>query len=238
MNPLQQLYSRAPLSRPHWADSSDFAYINSMLLELSISLLAVHLHGDVIDVGCGTQPYRQYLTEARTVTACDFDGGRGDVDFICPAHDIPKPSESFDGVLCTEVLEHVPDPVAVWKEFFRILRPGGHVLVSTPMYWPSHEQPYDFYRYPEHGLRHLAKTAGFEVEVLLPRGGMWAFLGQASMHVLHHYLPFRFMRRAWNKLFVSIDRSRCNPMITIGWTVLVTKRKVGAQAAESASATR
>ena len=63
-------------------------------------------------------------------------------------------------------------------QFHRLLRPGGKVLLTTPMYWPSHEEPYDFYRYPHFGLRRLARESGFEVVKLLPRGGVWAFLGQ------------------------------------------------------------
>jgi SAM-dependent methyltransferase len=113
--------------------------------------------------------------------------------------------------------------LAVWREFHRILRPGGRVLLSTPMYWPSHEVPYDFYRYPEHGLRYLATAAGFEVEKIIPRGGMWAFLGQAAMHVGGHYFKLRLMRRFWNRLWLRIDRLRCNPSNTIGWTILALK---------------
>jgi hypothetical protein len=100
------------------------------------------------------------------------------------------------------------------------------------MYWPSHEVPYDFYRFPEQGLRHLAESAGFKVDQVIPRGGMWAFLGQAGMHVIHHYLPLRIMRRAWNWLFLIIDRWRCNPTITIGWTILAVKPLNGGASGE------
>lgn len=220
---LRALYGRQ-LRRPaSWNDQADAAYINNHLIEQSIAGLSVQLKGELIDVGCGMQPYKDYYAHATRVVACDFDTKRGQVDFACPAHAIPVQAENFDSVFCTEVLEHVPDPLAVWREFHRILRPGGQVLLATPMYWPAHELPYDFYRYPEHGLRYLATSAGFEIKELWPRGGRWAFLGQVGMHVLHHYFKPRIVRRAWNGFFLWADRNRNNPDITLGWTILAQK---------------
>ncbi len=229
---LHRLYL-SRLRKPRaWEDDSDGAFIATHLIERSIAGLAPRLGGELIDVGCGQQPYRGYFSHARSVVACDFDGARGKVDFTCPAHAIPVEAGSFDAVLCTEVLEHVPDPLAVWREFFRILRPGGRVLLATPMYWPPHELPHDFYRYPEHGLRYLAVTAGFEIQEVWPRGGRWAFGGQVGMHVLGHYFRACFIRRAWNRFFLWADRTRNNPDLTLGWTILT--QKPGATSSTSA----
>lgn len=220
---LRDLYASQPLEPAAWNDESDHAFIATHLIERSIAGLAPRLRGEVIDVGCGKQPYRAYLAHATRIVACDFDGNRGRVDFTCPAHAIPVEAESFDAVLCTEVLEHVPDPLAVWREFYRILRPGGQVLLATPSYWPPHELPYDFYRYPEHGLRYLAATAGFEVKEVWPRGGRWAFLGQVIQHVIPQYLRFRWQRHLLNRFFLALDAWRCNPDVTLGWTILAVK---------------
>ena len=146
---LRALYASQTRQPASWTDKSDTAYIRGQLIERSIAGLAPRLSGELIDVGCGEQPYRAYFAHASRIVACDFDDNRGKVDFTCPAHAIPVAAESFDPILCTEVLKHVPDPLAVWREFHRILRPGGNVLLTVPMYWPSHEEPYDFYRYPE-----------------------------------------------------------------------------------------
>ena len=220
---LRALYASQLRSPPTWHDSSDGAFINNHLIECSVAGLAPRLSGELIDVGCGRQPYRAYLGHVARIVACDFDGARGQVDFTCPAHAIPVEADSFDSILCTEVLEHVPDPLAVWREFHRILRPGGQVLLTTPTYWPPHELPCDFYRYPEQGLRYLASTAGFEIKELWPRGGQWAMLGQVGMHALGHYLKLPVMRRAWNGFVLWVDRKRTNPAITLGWTILAQK---------------
>lgn len=220
---LRELYQGQEFTPRAWTDASDHGFICVHMIERSIALLARNLEGDLIDVGCGQQPYATYLTHTKRKWACDFDGKRGKVDFECPADAIPLPDASVDSILCTEVLEHVPDPLAVWKEFNRLLRPGGKVLLATPMYWPGHEEPYDFYRYPEFGLRRLVRESGFELMRIIPRGGVWAFFGQVVMHVFPPLLPFRWQRRILNKIFLRLDRRSCNPRLTLGWTVLARK---------------
>jgi SAM-dependent methyltransferase len=209
-----------PLSFP---DEADIAFVTVHLIERSIALLAPNLKGEMLDVGCGKQPYLPYFNHVISKKACDFDASRGNIDFECPANSIPLKNESLDSILCTEVLEHVPDPLAVWKEFYRLLRSGGQVLLTTPLYWPAHELPYDFYRYPEHGLRHLVAESGFELLALVPRGGPWVLWGQVTLHVMQHYFPFRWQVVLWNRLILWIDRRCGGPRLTSGWTVLARK---------------
>lgn len=206
-----------------FTDPGDTGHIAVHLLERSIALLSGELRGELLDVGCGLQPYRAYFTSATKHMACDFDAERGEVDFACPADKVPLPDGSLDSILCTEVLEHVPEPMAVWKEFHRLLRPGGKVLLTTPMYWPPHELPYDFHRFPEHGLRRLVRESGFELLEILPRGGAWALWGQVTLHALQRFFPFHWQRALWNRMILSIDRQASTPRLTLGWTVLAQK---------------
>jgi SAM-dependent methyltransferase len=221
---LRELYNAPAFKSGVWQDTSDFAYIGTSLIERSIACCASKLEGDLLDVGSGADPYRRCFQHVRRKVNCDYSAMRGPVAFISSAVHLPVLDASFDSILCTEVLEHVPDPMATWREFHRVLRPGGRVLLSTPMYWPPHELPFDFYRYPEHGLRWLVAQGGFEVEAIFPRGGVWALWGQVTLHVMPQYFRFRWQRRLWNRMMLGLDAWRGNAQITLGWTVLARKK--------------
>lgn len=81
---------------------------------------------------------------------------------------LPFADEFFDTIVCTETLEHVADPAAVVREMARVLKPGGHVILTTPQYFPVHEAPYDFFRYTPYGLQHLFEGAELTIVTLNP----------------------------------------------------------------------
>src|SRR5436190_1015024 len=118
---LRELYADRAFQPRVWLDPADAAYPGILLIERSIARLAPELTGELLDVGCGRQPYAKYFTHVARKRTCDFNAARGEVDFTCPADRIPLLDASLDSILCTEVLEHVPDPRAVWREFARVL---------------------------------------------------------------------------------------------------------------------
>ena len=85
-------------------------------------------------------------------------------DFVFDGVHIPAQQESFDAILCTEVLEHVVDPDALVAEMFRVLKKGGRLCITVPFIWGLHELPYDFRRFTPNGLALLVERAGFSVD--------------------------------------------------------------------------
>ena len=92
---------------------------------------------------------------------------------------------SFDIVLCTEMLEHVPEPQRAVDEMWRVLKPGGLLLLTTRFLFPIHDAPHDYFRFTKYGLRHLLRrfdivsleeetTAVGTLAVLVQRLGMQA----------------------------------------------------------------
>jgi SAM-dependent methyltransferase len=126
------------------------------------------LRGDVLDVGCGRKPYRDHVPATRYV-GVDVDTpvtrALAMADIFYDGRTLPFSDGSFDGVLCSQVLEHVFTPEEFLREIHRVLRPGGRLLLATPFVWDEHEQPHDFARYSSFGLRALLERNGFEVLV-------------------------------------------------------------------------
>lgn len=121
----------------------------------------------VLDAGSGRAPYRDLFAHARYETA-DFLAVKGktytEQDYVCDLAEIPVEDARFDHVLLTQVLEHIPEPARVLAELHRVLKPGGTLWLTAPLFYVEHERPYDFFRYTQFGLRHLVEGAGFDVE--------------------------------------------------------------------------
>jgi SAM-dependent methyltransferase len=222
-NELAALYRDGSFEARAWRDRADYAFITNHLVEAAVRRFAPELHGRIIDVGCGSQPYRTYFPHATAYTGCDVTADRSRVDFVCPADRIPVEAQAFDSVICTEVLEHVPNPLSVMREFHRILVHDGRVLITVPMFWPAHEQPWDFRRFPGHGLLHLANASSFRIDHLVPRGGKMAMVGQVVLTAFQRYFRSKFLRRWWNETMLYLDSKNRNPLITLGWTAILTK---------------
>jgi hypothetical protein len=157
------------------------------LLEFALRVAAELPAGSrLIDVGAGNSPYRELFDHVH-YESTDWEhsvhpGARA-VDHVGPAHDLPVPHEAYDAVLCTQVLEHVPNPEAVIAELYRVLCPGGRLYLTVPLAWELHEMPFDFYRYTPHGLATILSGAGFTELDIRPRNDCFATLAQLLQNV-------------------------------------------------------
>lgn len=140
----------------------------------------------VLDVGAGDAPYRE-LFAVHTYLTCDWEGTQyhpdRPPDIVAPAHAIPVDAGSLDAVVCTQVLEHVPEPWVVLEEFARILRPGGTMLLTAPLTWYLHELPHDYYRFTSSGLIFLLSRAGFVDIDVRPMNNSPSTLAQLLSHL-------------------------------------------------------
>jgi hypothetical protein len=73
-------------------------------------------------------------------------------------------------------------------------------------------------------LRWQAENAGFEVKAIVPRGGVYAFMGQINLFGLQMFMRFRWQYLLWNKIALAMDSSRCSPRLVLGWTILAEKK--------------
>lgn len=133
------------------------------------------IKGKVLDVGVGSWELpRQLLGPVCHYTATDcFD--HPNVDVVSDIHNLTEvfAAESFDFVICTDVLEHVASPWIAVKELYAVLKPGGTLLLTTPFNFHLHATPatLDYWRFTADGLRQLLDgEAGFEHVEIQPTG--------------------------------------------------------------------
>lgn len=119
----------------------------------------------VLDAGAGDQRYRIYFQHCRYESS-DFEQvnkAYAQSTYVCDLSNIPAAADRYDAVIFTQVMEHLPEPAAVVQELFRVLKPGGRIFYSAPLFFHEHEVPYDFMRYTRYGVRSIFERAGFIV---------------------------------------------------------------------------
>jgi SAM-dependent methyltransferase len=151
----------------------------------------------LLDAGAGECQYKKHCGHLKYVAQDNsvYDG-KGDtglqtgtwdfskIDIVSDVVDIPEPDASFDAVLCTEVLEHLPDPVRALDEMARLLRPGGTFIITAPFWSLTHFAPYHyatgfnryFYEF------HLGRL-GFDIVEMTPNGNFFECVGQELRRV-------------------------------------------------------
>lgn len=124
--------------------------------------------GVVLDIGAADRWITPYLSRETTYLALDypatgnkFYGARPDV--FADAANLPFGDSSIDNVICLEVIEHLREPGTALAEIKRVLKPGGRAWISVPFMYPIHNEPYDFQRFTEYGLRREAARAGLGI---------------------------------------------------------------------------
>jgi SAM-dependent methyltransferase len=147
--------------------------------------------GRVLDYGCAEVPYRHFFPSDVEYVAADLEGNPQATLVLNPDGTVPAEDKSFDTVMSTQVLEHVADPGLYLSESFRVLRPGGRILLSTHGIFCYHPDPDDYWRWTGAGLRRAAREAGFEVESVEGIIGLGATGLQLFQDAFYYDLPRR-----------------------------------------------
>ena len=174
----------------------------------------------ILDAGAGERRFEKFCLHLRYV-AQDFGkyDGKGDtvglqagdwdqskLDIVSDITKIPEPNKSFDVILCTEVFEHIPDPTLALKEFSRLLKKGGKLIITAPFASGTHFAPFHFYSgfnryfYETHLPRY-----GFKIIEMYATGSFFEYIAQEVRRM--PYMARRYTRtdiRIWEYPFLVV----------------------------------
>lgn len=153
---------------------------NWLILKRNNDQVRRHLNkmtGVVYDLGCGIRPYEKDITAvADRYVGVDwsstFHGLHADIEADLNKS-LPLPDRVADTVVSFQVLEHLCEPQTMLNEAFRILRPGGNIVLTVPFQWGIHEAPHDYFRFTRYGLEYMLGKAGFVDIAVEESSGFW-----------------------------------------------------------------
>ncbi|MEP6601275.1 MAG: class I SAM-dependent methyltransferase [Nitrospirota bacterium] len=181
--------------------------------------------GKALDLGASRSPYKSLLEAngyAVSTLDIDVDGG---ADCVGTVEETGLPDESFDLVICTQVLEHCLNPWGGIREIRRILKPSGVLVASVPHVWFYHPHPTDNWRFTQEGILHLCDMGGLKPESLLSQGGSVMALFQIVNFLAYGVLgrlgmPLYFLS---NCVAEILDRLAANTTFCLNFACLAAK---------------
>jgi SAM-dependent methyltransferase len=115
------------------------------------------MSGKLLDVGCGNSPFKFLVGKNCEYVGIDI-AGADNFDYknagiiIFDGENIPFENASFENIICTEVIEHIPNPEKIIAEIHRVLKPDGTAIITLPWSARVHFAPHDFCRYTPYKL--------------------------------------------------------------------------------------
>lgn len=165
---------------------------------LAQALQQVPAGSRILDAGAGQLRHRKLCAHLDYLSQdfAQYDG-QGDgsglqtgswdqsrIDIVSDICQIPQPDESFDAVMCIEVLEHLPQPLLALAEFARLLRPGGQLILTAPFCSLTHFAPYHFYSgFNRYFYEKHLPANGFTIVDFKENGNFFEFLAQELRRV-------------------------------------------------------
>ena len=200
----------------------------------------------ILDAGCGSQRYKKYCNhlEYKTqdfgeyTTDCkkrvDSDGVGGDagyqygkLDYVGNIWEIDEKPETFNAILCTEVLEHVPYPNETIKEFSRLLKPNGTLILTAPSNCLRHMDPYFFYSgFSDRWYEKILKDNNFEIESIEAVGDYYSWLSVEVVRtaMAHSFFAKIILTPAFIYYYNKTKTQTSIDTLCMGYNILANKK--------------
>jgi len=196
-----------------------------------------------LDAGCGSQQYRQFCGKLRYFSQ-DFAqysnddtsgfaskmGGAtgykyGPIDYVGNIWSINVPDRSFDAVICTEVLEHIPFPNETISEFSRIIRSGGVLILTVPSNCLRHMDPYFFYSgFSDNYLKMILDKNLFEIITMKTIGDYFSWIAVELLRSMRgDWLSIPMLLPAFIYMFFKRKTDRSVRTLCMGYLVIARR---------------
>jgi SAM-dependent methyltransferase len=150
----------------------------------------------VLNLGSGIGQFDHYLSKEIKLINLDIVPLKKNLHVIGDAHFMPFKNESFDIIYSIAVLEHVKKPWIVADEIFRVLHPGGHIVLELPFLNVIHDD-HDYFRFTDKGILSLFDEKRFDVILEQVGSGGGSFLSVFLLEYFQQFLPSKYMRALW-----------------------------------------
>ena len=205
----------------------------------------------ILDAGAGELKNRQHCVHLNYISQdfCQYEGkAAGEaineglqaeswdtsrINLISDITSIPELDASFDAILCSEVLEHVPEPTHALDEFARLLKLGGTLIITAPFASLVHMAPYHYCSgFSRYWYEHHLPLRGFMIKELTPNGDWFAYcqqellrLGSTARRYGDWSWPIAYMLGVLGMIYFKIRGGNSSDDLScFGWQCISVKR--------------
>lgn len=205
-------------------------------------------NSNLLDAGCGSQKYRKYLKhlnykgqdfgqytiDLKKMLGSDGVGGvdgyqYGKLDYIGDIWSINEKDQAFDSILCTEVFEHIPFPNEAIKEFSRLLKSNGTLILTAPSNCLRHMDPYFFYSgFSDRWFKKILKDNGFEIKIIEPIGDYYRWIAVELYRTMstHNFLVKILLFPVFLYYFFKRKNQASIDTLCMGYHVVAIKKQI------------
>ena len=194
-----------------------FQWLALVYIYRDIRRILPTLRGRVLDVGCGAKPYAHLMDQADAHIGIDVAPGEQVDHVVSPEDRWPFEDASFDGLIATQVIEHVDNLEHTLSEMRRVVKPGGRLILSFPFLSGEHGAPGDFRRLTVHGALRLLPDMG--VDEVIVQGGVGSTLAKLFLNWVEDSLNLTFPTRILKALVLPVWIPACFVINIAGWLV-------------------
>ncbi|MDD3324201.1 MAG: methyltransferase domain-containing protein [Sulfurospirillaceae bacterium] len=191
-------------------------YVLEKNINLFLNRFTSEPYETILDFGAGNSPYETMFTCKKYIKADVCQNQSGSINIVLDAKTfraLPIEDESVDMILCMDVLEHSGNVEAILKDFHRILKPKGRLLISVPFLYREHEMPHDLMRFTSsYMLREVTNVEFKDIEITKVGNTCFTLYSLWNESPIKHgeKIHISLMGRLGRKIFAKVFLPFCN----------------------------